>query len=48
MTELGINLPAESKPIYVAILVLFTLNSFIKFRKIVAIFINALNLYYTA
>lgn len=48
MTELGIK-PCllESKPIYVAILVLLTLNSFIKFRKIV-IFINALNLYYTA
>ena len=48
MTELGIK-PCllESKPIYVAILVLLTLNSFIKFRKIV-LFINALNLYYTA
>lgn len=37
----------ESKPIYFTILALLSLNSFIKFRKIV-IFINALNLYYTA
>ena len=48
MTELGFK-PCllESKPIYVTVLVPLTLNSFIKFRKIV-IFINALNLYYTA